>query len=178
MPSRHTHFAWDAQLGGTRYVQAPLCSPEERWRRLATVAFGAAAAGGGMQQAQADPVGAAWLPLLVYQGMAATTAMGGQQQDGQKEGQDATEVDAQQQQQQQQQRRSLEALVREQGWRPTQYGVTPPPLHAHWSDYYSSAARRPDVVAMAPWVAAVYERRQRRTAARGAVGSSGSSESE
>lgn len=29
-----THFAWDACIGGTRYIQAPLCSPQERRKRL------------------------------------------------------------------------------------------------------------------------------------------------
>ena len=36
-----THFAWDACIGGTRYIQAPLCSPQERRKRLFTVGFGA-----------------------------------------------------------------------------------------------------------------------------------------
>ncbi|KAI7841790.1 hypothetical protein COHA_004514 [Chlorella ohadii] len=65
----HTHFAWDACIGGTRYIQAPLCSPLERRKRLFTVGFGAC-----MAEAEADPVAARWLPQQVYVGLAPPSA--------------------------------------------------------------------------------------------------------
>jgi hypothetical protein len=40
----HSHFAWDANLGGTRYVQAPLCYPAERTRRGRSIRISADAA--------------------------------------------------------------------------------------------------------------------------------------
>eukprot|EP00887_Chlorella_sp_A99_P001860 scaffold19.g1860.t1 len=62
----HTHFSWDATLAdGVRYVQAPLCSPVERQRRLRTIAFE-----GGMEAATRDPVAAAWLPTCIYETLA------------------------------------------------------------------------------------------------------------
>ncbi|GAB4819405.1 hypothetical protein N2152v2_006451 [Parachlorella kessleri] len=60
----HTHFAWDQSIDGVRYIQAPLCSPAERQRRILTVAFETC-----MEQAQADPDSASWLPLQIYQCM-------------------------------------------------------------------------------------------------------------
>ncbi|MEW5313334.1 MAG: hypothetical protein WDW38_004911 [Sanguina aurantia] len=33
----HTHFAWDTTLDGVRYLQAPLCYPTERSRRLKSI---------------------------------------------------------------------------------------------------------------------------------------------
>jgi Icc-related predicted phosphoesterase len=36
----HTHFGWDQELDGTRYVSPPLGNPRERERRLATIAIG------------------------------------------------------------------------------------------------------------------------------------------
>jgi hypothetical protein len=59
----HTHFSWDATLDGVRYVQAPLCGPNERRRRLQTVSFGAP---GLAAAAAAGAAAARWLPLEVY----------------------------------------------------------------------------------------------------------------
>ncbi|KAK9811554.1 hypothetical protein WJX72_005803 [[Myrmecia] bisecta] len=42
----HTHFSWDASIGGVRYIQWPLAYPQERRRR--------------------QNGGQGWLPLLVY----------------------------------------------------------------------------------------------------------------
>jgi hypothetical protein len=36
----HTHLGWDASYDGVRYIQAPLAYPDERKRRLGTVACG------------------------------------------------------------------------------------------------------------------------------------------
>lgn len=33
----HTHFAWDATLEGTRFIQAPLCYPPERQHRMRSI---------------------------------------------------------------------------------------------------------------------------------------------
>lgn len=57
----HSHFAWDASVGGTRFLQAPLGAPAERRRRLRTLSFDALAGQGG-----GDPVAARWLPLEVF----------------------------------------------------------------------------------------------------------------
>lgn len=46
----HTHFSWDAELGGVRYVQAPLGYPAEQRRR------GRPSAGGD------------WRPALLWDG--------------------------------------------------------------------------------------------------------------
>ena len=62
----HTHFSWDATIEGVRYVQAPLCSPLERQRRLRSLCFEAS-----LPAAEADPAAATWLPLEVYRGPAA-----------------------------------------------------------------------------------------------------------
>ncbi|KAL6784856.1 hypothetical protein ACKKBF_B03505 [Auxenochlorella protothecoides x Auxenochlorella symbiontica] len=55
----HTHFAWDATLDGTRYIQAPLCSFRERSRRLQTLRLGL------KDLKSVDP--ATWLPALIYE---------------------------------------------------------------------------------------------------------------
>ncbi|XP_078427374.1 uncharacterized protein LOC144699909 [Wolffia australiana] len=44
----HTHFSWDVELDGIRYVQAPLAYPRERKRRMNG--------------------GAEWLPFCIYDG--------------------------------------------------------------------------------------------------------------
>jgi len=36
----HTHFSWDATLDGVRYIQAPLCYPQERSSRGRSIAIG------------------------------------------------------------------------------------------------------------------------------------------
>lgn len=36
----HTHFAWDATIGGTRYLQVPLAKPSERRVRMRSLAIG------------------------------------------------------------------------------------------------------------------------------------------
>jgi hypothetical protein len=164
----HTHFAWEARLGvdggKTRYIQAPLCSPRERQRRLMTVGFETS-----MAQAEADPAGATWLPLCVYQGLAdgRVPALEQEQQHSGQQQQETQQLDMQQQQQSTQQ---LHALAGE-GWEALRHGVAAPPLDAHWSSHYASNARQPEVVQMAPWVAKLYERRQQR-AARGASAAS------
>ena len=61
----HTHFAVDDTLGGVRYIQAPLCSPLERQRRLRTIGFETS-----MAAALEDPVAAKWLPVCVYETLA------------------------------------------------------------------------------------------------------------
>ena len=38
----HTHFGWDATLGGIRYVQAALAYPEERKKRMPSLEIGGA----------------------------------------------------------------------------------------------------------------------------------------
>lgn len=182
----HTHFGWDAEVEGVRYIQAPLCSPLERRRRLATVGFGAS-----MAAAREDPVAARWLPLEVYKGLvpagaaAAAAANGGaavaaaEMAAGDGAAADvAPQVGAQQQQplaglqqQQQQQQHPTPGLQQPQqrpqgawaaqGWQPLRHGAMAPPLRAQWSDHYAQTVRRPDDVAMAPWVAKLYERRQR-----------------
>ena len=43
-----------------------------------------------------------------------------------------------------------------------QHGSMPGPLGAHWSDYYSTNLRTPQVTTLAPWVARVYKRRRQR----------------
>lgn len=42
-----------------------------------------------------------------------------------------------------------------------QHGSMPGPLGAHWSEYYATNKRTPEVTTLAPWVARVYRRRQR-----------------
>ena len=46
--------------------------------------------------------------------------------------------------------------------RPLRHGTCPGNLGAHWSEYYEANARTPEVTTMAPWVAHLYARRQRR----------------
>ena len=36
----HTHFGWDATIGKTRYVQAPLSYPQERENRWPSIVIG------------------------------------------------------------------------------------------------------------------------------------------
>ena len=83
----HSHFAWDATIGGTRYVQAPLCYPAERTRRGKSIRTGALAAAwrwwqehqggegrppteaGAVQMREAEGGTGSWesgLPALVY----------------------------------------------------------------------------------------------------------------
>ncbi|KAL4428836.1 hypothetical protein ABPG77_005274 [Micractinium sp. CCAP 211/92] len=187
----HTHFAWDARLGGTRYIQAPLCSPLERRRRLFTVGFGSS-----MEAAQADPEGALWLPLVVYQGLVPAGTLEGLQAEAAAEAAAAAAVAAggagnaaampavpevqlqqqqpEEQQQQQQQAAPLAVLV-DAGWQPLRHGVESPPLRAHWSDHYEETARQPEIVALAPWVADRWKRRRARAAARSGGESSSAS---
>ena len=51
----HTHFGWDATLDGVRYIQPCLAYPQERRRRLSTVAAG-----------ESFPHGERPQPLLLY----------------------------------------------------------------------------------------------------------------
>jgi predicted phosphodiesterase len=57
----HTHFAWDSKVGGTRYIQAPLCSPLERERRFQSICFA-----NSPLSHHGKPVSASWLPLEIY----------------------------------------------------------------------------------------------------------------
>ena len=61
----HTHFGWDAQLDGTRYVQAALATPEERRYRMKSLAIGSIDHGplqlfDGERRAFCPPRHAAW----------------------------------------------------------------------------------------------------------------------
>jgi len=71
----HSHFAWDQQLDGTRYVQAPLCYPAERQRRGKSTRVSTGV--GAWQQKQEGPAAviqaaapgvevAEGLPVLLY----------------------------------------------------------------------------------------------------------------
>ena len=174
--ARQTHFAWDAHHHGTRFIQPPLCSPMERQRRLPTVAFQS-----GYADAEADPVAARWLPLLVYEtllpagavrqaplsstvvapgngsssvggGEGTALPMSGGQAGAPPSGSDNGVGTAQR-----------EAWLAA-GWRLLRHGATPPSYGAHWSTYYERHARQPQVIALAPWVAKRWERRQQRAA--------------
>ncbi|PSC74940.1 Metallo-dependent [Micractinium conductrix] len=187
----HTHFAWDARAAdGTRYMQAPLCSPAERQKRLFTVGFGAS-----MEEARSDSVGAPWLPLCVYAGLlpagtmdalraqapagaggaagaaaaagpaaAAAAAAPAGRGSGSTAGDGADAA------------RQLRAL-QAQGWQPLRHGVQAPYQQAHWSDYYLTHARNPEIITLAPWVADRWVRRRARAAARRGGSGSDSSDS-
>jgi hypothetical protein len=36
----HTHFGWDSTIDGVRYVQVPLCYPQERQQRARSISIG------------------------------------------------------------------------------------------------------------------------------------------
>jgi hypothetical protein len=38
----------------------------------------------------------------------------------------------------------------------------PGPLGAHWSDYYATHPRTPEITTLAPWVAHLYQKRRQR----------------
>ena len=56
----HSHFAWDATIRGTRFVQAPLCTARERSRRLASIKVG-------LERTPDDAQPSEWLPVPLYQ---------------------------------------------------------------------------------------------------------------
>lgn len=56
----HSHFAWDAELDGTRYIQAPLCTARERARRLASLKLG-------LERTPDSAPPSAWLPVAIYE---------------------------------------------------------------------------------------------------------------
>jgi predicted phosphohydrolase len=215
----HTHFAWDTEIKGTRYIQAPLAAPLERHRRLRTVCFNAFMTemkiiekGGdatikenksGTWETVGDPTEAKWLPIELFQfnnpdlclvnnttnGIDSEAADFPFHHRGPNEpipdaftaaneavhGLLATDSDALdssvcedeplplwgredrernddtcREKNQQQQRKQLK------------FGTMPGPLGAHWSDYYASNPRTPDIKTLAPWVANVYQKRRQR----------------
>lgn len=176
----HSHFAWDAVLGPTRYVQAPLCYPSERSRRAKSIRTGAAAAawrrwqeaggsgrggGGGAgagpgarllersDSGAGRPEGAGWvdgLPVLLY---VAEWGGGGALMDSGGGG------------------------TSDAGGGPGGGGGAPawrsrwsPSLEAAWSEYYLSNPRRPEDLSLAPWVAQRYEKRRARMRSGGGGG--------
>lgn len=171
----HSHFAWDAALDGTRYVQAPLCYPAERARRGKSIRTGALAAawqrrqeGGGGGEAPPAEAGArqpreqeggagAWepdLPALLY-----TARFGGSEADGSSIG------------------GSGGAATTSGGGEAGSWSAQwCPRLEGLWSEHYRTHARQPSVTTLAPWVAPRFERRRRRLAGRsvGAASSVGS----
>ncbi|KAK9829451.1 hypothetical protein WJX72_005956 [[Myrmecia] bisecta] len=135
----HTHFSWDATLQGTRHIQAPLCGPSERQRRLRSIltfepeqhqharsSLGRHHNKASMAVPGIDALRADWLPLLVYQS-----------------GQEAPGRD----------------------WQALKHGYMCPPLHAHWSSYYEAHQRDPANTELAPWIAPIYRRRRARAQA-------------
>lgn len=198
----HTHFAWDATIGGVRYIQAPLCAPRERQRRLPTIGFGAS-----MERAEADPVAAGWLPLEVYRCFVpagwkeelkrhiSSNLVPGEPTDGLLASRQAQSSAAQQvgqllqtQQQPQQQRQQPQPQQQEQqqqlldewvaeGWQRLRHGAAAPDQKARWSEYYAGEQRRPHDTEMAPWVAKTYAKRFQRAARLAAAATSSSDES-
>jgi len=214
----HTHFAWDTEIKGTRYIQAPLAAPRERIRRLRTVCFSAFMTeiknkngGSSTWQTVGDPTDATWLPIELFQfnnpdlclfntGTNGDVAAEGttaphspfkhQQHRGPNEpirdaftaaneaahgiitpktGSDGTDSsfceeeplslcgsedrgreNDKSENKPQQQRKQL------------QFGTMPGPLGAHWSEYYASNPRTPDITTLAPWVADLYQKRRQR----------------
>lgn len=174
----HSHFAWDACLGGVRYIQAPLSSPAERHRRLRTVCFDAF-----MQQGQRDPEAASWLPVEIYRFneapplSASTARQPAPQKDGPAAGTmgSTDELTARSEAM-----HAVQAVLREgqpdddpqaaarnapgngEAPRHLHHGTMPGRLGAHWCEYYEANARTPEVTTMAPWVAGLYDRRRQR----------------
>jgi hypothetical protein len=146
----HSHFSWDQRLGdGTRYVQAPLCYPNERQRRGKSIQLGAAAAewrraqeGGadctpGAEAAEAIE----GLPALLY---VARYSGGGESGGSQASGSGSSDGGS---------GGGISAWSSK--WAPS--------LEGAWSEYYNTGnERQPWVTEMAPWVAPRFERRRQR----------------
>ncbi|KAH7622687.1 putative CDP-diacylglycerol--serine O-phosphatidyltransferase 2 [Nannochloris sp. 'desiccata'] len=222
----HTHFAWDAEIKGTRYIQAPLAAPLERHRRLRTICFTAFmteikikdgdSSGSGVSSSTwktvGDPTEAKWLPIELFQfnnpdlclanngDIAAVDfafasfffecqhrgpnepirdaftaaneathgiitpntgsdvddsspcedeplSLCGSEERGEK---NKDGSDLEKERQPRQQRKQLK------------FGTMPGPLGAHWSDYYASNPRAPEITTLATWVAHLYQKRKER----------------
>ena len=136
-----------------------------------------------MEEARSDSVGAPWLPLCVYAGLlpagtmdalraqapagaggaagaaaaagpaaAAAAAAPAGRGSGSTAGDGADAA------------RQLRAL-QAQGWQPLRHGVQAPYQQAHWSDYYLTHARNPEIITLAPWVRSRWWRRAEPAAA-------------
>ncbi|KFM28617.1 hypothetical protein F751_6376 [Auxenochlorella protothecoides] len=170
----HTHFAWDATLDGTRYIQAPLCSFRERSRRLQTLRLGL------KDLKSVDP--ATWLPALIYefpldatgaqraacairkraveQGIAFVGPGHAHGLDGVAGSCPLPTTCGLREYPGQAGRESRAG----QGWSFLKGGAMPPTYTAAWSEYYRRCERDPTNTEPAPWVAKAQERRKQRAA--------------
>ncbi len=224
----HTHFAWDAEIQGTRYIQAPLGAPLERHRRLRTICFnafmteesnnnnggGVGGVGGGGSAGSTwstacDPTEAKWLPIELYQfnnqnlcltkdiETAGDRAAGAevavnfsQQHRGPTESlrdefttaneathgilpdtTDAAQASTcdddddpislcEEEEKGKDGAKNSGGGIKEK--KRLKHGTMPGPLGAHWSDYYATHPRTPEITTLAPWVAHLYQKRRQR----------------
>jgi hypothetical protein len=157
----HSHFAWDCTLGGTRYVQAPLCYPSERVRRGKSIRLGLSVAA---WQRQQEEQGLGGPGVAVAAGVA--EARDGQQDAGGDSGVPGSGEGLES---------DLPLLIYvahfagssggDGGGSDEWHAQWAPPLEAMWSNYYQSNPRQPLVTTLAPWVAPRFERRRQRLAA-------------
>jgi hypothetical protein len=196
----HTHFAYDLTLHRhhdadgstttTRFIQAPLCAPLERRRRLRTVKFREQevdvdiAIDDDDKEEEEDPVMAAkWLPLMIYQtmlpvgevdkppryrmnlvgrkGVVLSKERDSLTDDIGGEGGDASS--------------SLLSPPSKKKAGEYTWPFDGPPitlkcgqsvrqLHADWSAYYAKEVRNAQIMELAPWVKTIWERRLARHA--------------
>jgi hypothetical protein len=199
----HSHFAWDARMGATRYVQAPLCYPGERARRGRSIRIGAAAAQ--WRQRQEAELCAAGVAST---GRAADVDAGGRGQGGGCSTCGSTSSSGSSSGSSSSGSSSRgEAVPASAGGgftTPAEGGdwegrlpallytarfssgggshewsaQWAPSLEGMWSDYYASNPRQPENTELAPWVAARFERRRRRLAGSRSLSSGSETEAE
>jgi hypothetical protein len=184
----HSHFAWDATISGTRYVQAPLCYPAERARRSRSIRTSDAAAawrreregarrrgkaGGGSSGESGEATASSRditddLPILLYEATfngggsissSSSSSSSGGGGGGEGGGGEGGGGEG----------GGGEGAAAAGAWD----AAWAPCLGGLWSEHYASSPREPWVTTLAPWVAPRYERRRQRLRERGSGGSDG-----
>lgn len=157
----HSHFAFDMQLGSTRFIQAPLATPAERKRRLKSIKFVGLEGG---------PEEAPWLPVCIYQTYLPVGSVDVPSKLNltlqQAPSLNTLQVSAVDEEQVLQTPLPNGQSRYEWPVRGTEkkllHGSGAPDLPAMWSSYYKHAPRTPWVTTLAPWVAKRWEKRQSR----------------